>query len=230
MPILFRCTVNAYLIGSPYTLTFGNENMTQKILVLPMALILAFVLTGCSSSGGPALPDTAPKQSSSYIVGPGDELEIFVWRNPELSKEVTVRPDGKISSPLISELDVSGLEAPVIAGLIEAELSKYIRTPRVSVIVTTFNSTVDQQIRVIGSAGNPQVLSYRSGMTLLDVMIAVQGLAEFADGDNAKLIRKENGVDKSYSIKLDSLINDGDITMNRTVLPGDTIIIPEATF
>ena len=176
------------------------------------------------------LPDTVPKQSSSYIVGPGDELEIFVWRNPELSKQVTVRPDGKISSPLITELDVSGLEAPVIAGLIESELSKYIRTPRVSVIVTTFNSTVDQQIRVIGSAGNPQVLSYRSGMTLLDVMIEVQGLAEFADGDNAKLIRKENGVDKAYSIKLDSLINDGDITMNRAVLPGDTIIIPEATF
>ena len=176
------------------------------------------------------LPDTVPKQSSSYIVGPGDELEIFVWRNPELSKQVTVRPDGKISSPLITELDVSGLEAPVIAGLIEAELSKFIRTPRVSVIVTTFNSTVDQQIRVIGSAGNPQVLSYRSGMTLLDVMIAVQGLGEFADGDNAKLIRKENGVDKAYSIKLDSLINDGDITMNRAVLPGDTIIIPEATF
>jgi len=222
--------VNACLTGSPYTLTFGNEIMTQKKLVLPMALILAFVLTGCSSSGAPVLPDTAPKQLSNYIVGPGDQLEIFVWRNPELSKQVTVRPDGKISSPLITELDVSGLEAPVIAGLIEAELSKYIRTPRVSVIVTSFNSTVDQQIRVIGSAGNPQVLSYRSGMTLLDVMIAVQGLAEFADGDNAKLIRKENGVDKAYSIKLDSLINDGDITMNRAVLPGDTIIIPESTF
>ena len=204
--------------------------MTQKILVWPMALILAFVVTGCSSSGGEMLPDTVPKQSGSYIVGPGDELEIFVWRNPELSKEVTVRPDGKISSPLIAELDVGGLEAPVIAGLIEAELSTYIRTPRVSVIVTTFNSTVDQQIRVIGSAGNPQVLPYRSGMTLLDVMITVQGLAEFADGDAAKLIRKENGVDKTYSIKLDSLINDGDITMNRAVLPGDTIIIPESTF
>jgi polysaccharide export outer membrane protein len=204
--------------------------MTQKILVLPMALILAFILAGCSSSGGEMLPDTAPQQSSSYIIGPGDQLEIFVWRNPELSKQVTVRPDGKISSPLIAELDVAGLEAQIIAGLIESELSKYIRTPQVSVIVTTFNSTVDQQIRVIGSAGNPQVLPYRSGMTLLDVMIAVQGLAEFADGDNAKLIRKENGVDKSYSIKLDSLINDGDITMNRAVLPGDTIIIPESTF
>ena len=141
-----------------------------------------------------------------------------------------MRPDGKISSPLIAELNVAGLEPQIIAGLIESELSKYIRTPQVSVIVTTFNSTVDQQIRVIGSAGDPRVLPYRSGMTLLDVMIAVQGLAEFADGDNAKLIRKENGVDKSYSIKLDSLINDGDITMNRAVLPGDTIIIPESTF
>lgn len=222
--------VNEYLTSSPYTLTFGNEIMTQKILVLPMALILAFVVTGCSSSGGEMLPDTVPKLSSNYIVGPGDDLEIFVWRNPELSANVRVRPDGKISSPLITELDVAGLEVPVIAGLIESELSKYIRTPQVSVIVTTFYSTVDQQIRVIGSAGNPQVLPYRSGMTLLDVMIAVQGLTEFADGDGAKLVRKENGVDKTYSIKLDSLINDGDITMNRAVLPGDTIIIPESTF
>jgi polysaccharide export outer membrane protein len=221
---------NAYLTGSLNTLTFGNEIMTQKILVWPMALILAFVVTGCSSSGGEMLPDTIAKQSGSYIVGPGDKLEIFVWRNPELSKKVTVRPDGKISSPLITEIDVAGLEVPVIAGLIESELSKYIRTPQVSVIVTNFNSTVDQQIRVIGSAGNPRVLPYRSGMTLLDVMIAVQGLAQFADGNAAKLIRKENGVDKSYSIKLDSLINDGDITMNRAVLPGDTIIIPESTF
>ena len=222
--------VNACLTASPSTLTFGNEIMTQKKLVLPMALVLAFVLAGCSSSGAPMLPETPPKQSGSYVVGPGDQLEIFVWRNPELSKRVTVRPDGKISSPLIAELDVSGLEAPVIAGLIESELSRYIKTPRVSVIVTNFNSTVGQQIRVIGSAGDPRVLSYRYGMTLLDVMIAVQGLAEFADGDNAKLIRKQNGVDKAYSIKLDSLINGGDITMNRTVLPGDTIIIPEATF
>jgi len=204
--------------------------MTQKMLVLLLALASGFIMTGCSSSGGVMLPDTPPKRASVYLVGPGDQLEIFVWRNPELSSNVTVRPDGRISSPLITDMDVNGLEAQVIAGLIEAELSKYIRTPRVTIIVSNFTSTVDQQIRVIGSAGNPRVLSYREGMTLLDVMIAVQGLTEFADGDSAKLIRKEDGVDKTYLIKLDSLINKGDVTMNRAVAPGDTIIIPESRF
>jgi polysaccharide export outer membrane protein len=204
--------------------------MMQKKFVLPLNLMLTFILIGCSSSGGVMLPDTPPKKPGNYIVGPGDNLEIFVWRNPDLSANVTVRPDGKISSPLITEIEVSGLEIPIIAGLIESELATYIRTPRVSVIVSNFNSTVDQQIRVIGSAGDPKVMPYTSGMTLLDVMIAVQGLSEFADGDKAKLIRKENGVDKTYLIKLDSLINDGDIKMNRAVLPGDTIIIPESTF
>jgi polysaccharide export outer membrane protein len=176
------------------------------------------------------LPDTPPQRSSNYIIGPGDQLQIFVWRNPELSSNVIVRPDGKISSPLITELEVTGLEAPIIAELIETELSKYIRSPRVTVIVSNFNSTVDQQIRVIGNATNPMVIPYSAGMTLLDVMIAAQGLSEFADGDNAKLIRKEKGVDKTYVIKLDSLILDGDVSMNRAVLPGDTIIIPESSF
>jgi len=203
--------------------------MIMKIK-MPLALMLVTVLLGCSSSGGTLLPDTPTQQSKSYVVGPGDGLQIFVWRNPELSADVIVRPDGKISSPLITELDVTGLEAPVIAGLIEAELSQYIRTPRVTVIVSNFNSTVDQQIRVIGNATNPMVIPYRTGMTLLDVMIAVEGLSEFADGDNAKLIRKKNGVDTSYVIKLDSLIKDGDVSMNRSVLPGDTIIIPESSF
>ena len=176
------------------------------------------------------LPDTPPQAISSYLVGPGDNLQVFVWRNPELSSNVTVRPDGKISSPLIADLDVNGLEPAVIAGLIETELPQYIRTPRVTVIVSSFNGMVEQQIRVIGNATNPRVLPYRAGMTLLDVMIEVQGLSDFADGDNAKLIRKEKGVAKSYIIKLDSLIRDGNIGMNRAVMPGDTIIIPESSF
>jgi polysaccharide export outer membrane protein len=198
--------------------------------MLPLVWLLSVTLIGCSSSGGQMLPETAPQKASSYLVGPGDQLNIFVWRNPELSSNVTVRPDGKISSPLISELDVTGLEAPIIAALIEAELAQYLRTPLVTVIVSNFNSTVEQQIRIIGNATTPMIIPYRSGMTLLDVMIAAQGLSDFADGDNAKLIRKENGVDTSYIIKLDSLIKDGDITMNRAVLPGDTIIIPESSF
>jgi len=176
------------------------------------------------------LPESPPQAATSYLVGPGDQLRIFVWRNPELSSNVTVRPDGRISSPLIADLDVTGLEAPIIPGLVEAELSQYIRTPRVTVIVSSFNSTVDQQIRVIGNATDPKVIPYQTGMTLLDVMIEVKGLSDFADGDNAKLVRKEKGVARTYIIKLDSLIRDGDITMNRAVLPGDTIIIPESSF
>ena len=204
--------------------------MTYRSLLRYSLVIAVFTIAGCSSSGGVMLPESTPQAATSYLVGPGDQLRIFVWRNPELSSSVIVRPDGKISSPLIAELDVTGLEAPVIAGLIEQELSQYIRTPRVTVIVSNFNSTVDQQVRVIGDATNPKVIPYRTGMTLLDVMIDVQGLSDFADGDNAKLIRKEKGVSKSYIIKLDSLIRDGDISMNRAVMPGDTIIIPESSF
>jgi polysaccharide export outer membrane protein len=204
--------------------------MSYRSIVIQSLVMAMFVVTGCASSGGTMLPDTPPQAASNYLVGPGDNLQIFVWRNPELSSNVIVRPDGKISSPLIADLDVNGLEPPVIAGLVEIELSQYIRTPRVTVIVSSFNSTVDQQIRVIGDATNPMVLPYRTGMTLLDVMIEVQGLSDFADGDNAKLIRKEKGVAKSYIIKLDSLIRDGDISKNRAVMPGDTIIIPESSF
>lgn len=204
--------------------------MISRFAGILLTGILAVSLVACSSRGGMMLPDTPTSQAANYIVGPGDQLKIFVWRNPELSADVVVRPDGRISSPLITELDVSGLEAPVIAALIEKELSEYIRTPKVTVIVSNFNSTVDQQIRVIGNATKPKVIPYRSGMTLLDVMIAVEGLSQFADGDNAKLIRKEKGVDVSYQIRLESLVKDGDISMNRAVLPGDTIIIPESSF
>jgi polysaccharide export outer membrane protein len=204
--------------------------MSYRFIVLHSLVIAIFAIAGCSSSGGVMLPKSPPQPATSYLVGPGDQLRIFVWRNPELSANVTVRPDGRISSPLIADLDVTGLEAPVIAIAIENELSQYIRTPRVTVIVSGFNSTVDQQIRVIGNAVDPKVIPYRTGMTLLDVMIDVRGLSDFADGDNAKLIRKEKGVSRTYIIKLDSLIRDGDITMNRAVLPGDTIIIPESSF
>jgi polysaccharide export outer membrane protein len=202
---------------------------SKKIFCLLSALMLSF-LAGCSSSGSRLLPETLVQNTSDYLIGPGDQLQIFVWRNPDLSSSVTVRPDGRISSPLIDDLDVSNLQPVIVAKLIEDRLSTFIRTPRVSVMVSGFNSTVDQQIRVIGNATNPMALPYRSGMTLLDVMIAVQGLSDYADGDNAQLIRKKNGETQQYVVELDSLIRGGDISKNRAVLPGDTIIIPEAWF
>jgi polysaccharide export outer membrane protein len=203
-------------------------NFNKKARLL--SALLMFLLIGCSSSGSRLLPETSVQNTSDYLIGPGDQLQIFVWRSPDLSTSVTVRPDGRISSPLIDDLDVSNLQPVIVAKLIEDRLSTFIRTPRVSVMVSGFNSTVEQQIRIIGNATNPMTLPYRSGMTLLDVMIAVQGLSDFADGDNSKLIRKENGEIQQYIVELDSLVRGGDISKNRAVLPGDTIIIPEAWF
>lgn len=203
--------------------------MSNKIIQLLSASIL-LLIAGCSSTQSNLLPVDTQQHSVKYIIGPGDKLSIFVWRNPDLSTGVIVRPDGRISSPLIDDLEVAGLTAVEMARLVERRLAKYIRTPEVSVMVSGFNSTIDQQIRVIGNATNPKTIAYRTGMTLLDVMIEVQGLSEFADGDNAQLIRKENGVARQYTVELDSLIRGGDISRNRVVLPGDTIIIPESWF
>ncbi len=204
--------------------------MSKRTRSVIAGIACLVILGGCSGAGRNYLPDSASPGPIDYLIGPGDQLQIFVWRNPDLSSTVTVRPDGKISSPLVTELHVAGLKAADISGLIEDVLSRYIRNPEVSVIVSNFNSTSDQQIRVIGNAARPRTLSYRAGMTLLDVMIEVEGLSEFADGDRAQLIRKSNGKPVSYTIELDSLIRAGDISKNRAVYPGDTIIIPEAWF
>ncbi len=204
--------------------------MQKLVSYLAFFLIGLALLSGCSSKNPNYLPESEPLASTDYLIGPSDKLQIFVWRNPELSATVIVRPDGKISSPLVDELDVAGLKAVEVSGMIEEVLSKYIRTPKVSVIISLFHSTSSQQIRVIGNATNPRTLSYRDGMTLLDIMIEVNGLSEFADGDNAQLIRKKDGKSVSYTIELDSLVRGGDISKDRVVYPGDTIIIPEAWF
>lgn len=212
-------------------MTTAAENiMYYRSQIISAGLACLLVLGGCSSAGRNYLPDSVSPGPVDYLIGPGDQLQIFIWRNPDLSSTVTVRPDGKISSPLVTELHVAGLKAADISELIKQTLARYIRNPEVSVIVSNFNSTSDQQIRVIGNATKPRTLSYRDGMTLLDVMIEVEGLSEFADGDRAKLIRKSKGKAVSYTIELDSLIRAGDITKNRAVYPGDTIIIPEAWF
>ncbi len=195
-----------------------------------LAIITSFLL-GCSTSmKSELLPQNPNYETSDYLIGAGDNLKIFVWRNPDLTSSVVVRPDGRISSPLIDDLAVSGFSASNVAKKIEKILSVYIKNPKVSVIVTGFNGSVSQQIRIIGNATNPRTLPYKEGMTLLDVMIAVQGLTDFADGDNAQLVRMENGKTKQYTVQLDSLIRGGDVSKNRIVYPGDTIIIPESWF
>ena len=189
------------------------------------------LLAACSFMGSkpPPAPASAATQDYSYIVGPGDNINIIVWRNPELSMSVPVRPDGKVSTPLIDELVAQGKNSIEIAREIEKLLGKYVRDPVVTVIVTGFVGPYDQQIRVVGEATKPQSLPYKQQMTLLDVMIAVGGLTDFAAGNAATILRSAGG-SKQYSVRLKDLIKRGDISANVEMRPGDILIIPQSFF
>lgn len=189
------------------------------------------LLAACSGMGTkyPPAPASADTQEYSYIVGPGDNINIIVWRNPELSMSVPVRPDGKISTPLIDELVAQGKNSVEIARDIEKMLGKYVRDPVVTVIVTGFVGPYSQQIRVVGEAAKPQFLPYKQQMTLLDVMIAVGGLTDFAAGNDATILRGAEGT-KQYSVRLKDLIKRGDISANVEMKPGDILIIPQGFF
>ena len=191
---------------------------------------LAWLLGGCASStyGLPPAPQLAGTQDYSYIVGSGDSLNIMVWRNPELNMTVTVRPDGKISTPLINDLLVQGKTPAQITQEIQKSLAKYVIDPNVSVVVTSFIGPYAQQIRVIGEAARPQFLPYKQQMTLLDVMIAVGGLTDFAAGNDATILRTSEN--KQYAVRLKDLIKRGDITANVEMKPGDVLIIPQSFF
>ena len=191
---------------------------------------LAAFLAGCaglSTPAFPAAPATAATAGYNYIVGPGDSLNIIVWRNPELS--MSVRPDGKLTTPLVDELVVQGKTSVEIARDVEKALAKYVRDPVVTVIVTSFVGPYSEQIRVIGQAAKPQFLPYKQKMTLLDVMIAVGGLTDFADGNAASIFRASEG-DKRYSVRIKDLIKRGDISANVEMKPGDVLIIPQGWF
>ncbi len=198
------------------------------------ALLLAVVLTACSSNYLPQATVhnslTTSVDNYQYLIGPNDTLSIFVWRNPELSGSFIVRPDGKISTSLVEDIPVSGKTPTQLARDIETVLGKFIRDPVVTVSVTSFVGPFSEQVRVIGAATNPQAVSYREYMTLLDLMIAVGGLAEFADGNRAKLVRAKDGSQFTYDLRLDDLIREGEIAANVDILPGDIVIIPEAWF
>ena len=165
-----------------------------------------------------------------YTIGPGDGLQIFVWRNPELSHSGTVRPDGKISSPLVEDMLAGGKTSTQLARDIEGVLSRYVRNPQVTVMVVGFRGVYSEQIRVVGQATTPQALPYRAGMTLLDVMIAVGGLTQYASGNRAKIVRSVRGQQREIRARLEDLIQDGDISANLRMAPGDVVIIPEAWF
>lgn len=202
-----------------------------RCLRLGVIGVLAVVLGACASTSAkfPPAPASAAAGDYSYVIGAGDNLNIIVWRNPELSLSVPVRPDGKISAPLVDQLQAQGKTSIQMARDIEKELSKYVRDPVVTVIVTGFVGPFSEQIRVVGEAARPQFLPYKEKMSLLDVMIAVGGLTDFADGNGATILRTSDG-NKQYSVRLKDLIKRGDISANVEMRPGDILIIPQSFF
>jgi polysaccharide export outer membrane protein len=200
-----------------------------RVAVWAAAAMTAAAIMGCQTSPYPPAPQSAATPDYLYKIGPLDSVNVVVWRNPELSTSVPVRPDGKITAPLIEDLPALGKDPTTLARDIEKALSKYIRDPVVTVIVTAFNGPYPEQIRVVGEAAKPQALSYRQGMTLLDVMIAVGGLTDFADGNNASIMRTSEG-GRQYSVRLKDLVKRGDVSANVDVKPGDILLVPQSWF
>jgi polysaccharide export outer membrane protein len=203
--------------------------LTGRWSLIP-CLVLA-LLVGCSTTEPlPAIAPISDASSPDYVIGPLDSLQVFVWRNPEVTTTVPVRPDGRISTPLIEDMQAAGKTPTQLARDIEKELSKYIVDPVVTVIVSGFNGPFSQQVRVVGEAAKPQAIPYRENMTVLDVMIAVGGLTEFAAGNRAVLIRDVDGQQKEYRVRLADLLKDGDVSANARILPGDVLMIPQSWF
>ena len=207
--------------------------MNRGIILL--AIIVLFPGCGATSQAIPTDtkqvgPAGGSIDSEYYRIGPGDVLEVFVWRNPEISSTVPVRPDGKVSTPLVEDMVAVGKTPTELARDMEDILSKYIKTPSVNVIVKQFQGTFSEQVRVVGQAVSPRAVQYREGMTLLDLMIAVGGLSQFAAGNRAKLVRTIEGSPVEYEVRLSDLLNKGDISQNLEIQPGDILIIPEAYF
>ncbi len=207
--------------------------MKIKTLVYLAGFFAAFGLAGCESLETlPSVPVVSEKDKANaeYRVGSDDSLQIFVWRNRELSTSVSVRPDGRITIPLIEDLLATGKTPTELARVIEKELGKYIQDPIVTVIVRRFVGPFADRVRIVGEAARPQALPYRSTMTLLDVMISVGGITEFAAGNNATITRIVEGEQKTYRILLDDLLRGGNMKANVKIMPGDVIVIPEAWF
>ena len=200
--------------------------MKHSAMVLAAACALA--LGGCATRG--QQPIETQVSDTEYLIGPGDAVNIIVWRNPEVSMSVPVRPDGKITTPLVEDLPAAGKTSTALARDIEKALSKYIQQPVVTVVVTSFVGNYSEQIRVIGQATKPQALPYRRNMSLMDVMIAVGGTTEFASGNRASLIRNVDGKQQRFNVRLDDLIKSGDISANVPMRPGDILVIPESFF
>ncbi len=201
----------------------------RRVLSFGIAAGATILLNGCMTASFPPAPESAADPNYNYVIGPGDSVQIQVWRNPEISTTVPVRPDGKLTAPLIEDLPAMGKDSTSLARDIEKHLEKYIRDPIVTVIVSGFIGPYSEQIRVVGEASRPQALPYKQKMTLLDLMIVVGGITDFADGNGASILRTSEG-NKQYSVRLKDLIKKGDVSANVEMKPGDILIIPQSWF
>jgi polysaccharide export outer membrane protein len=223
-----------------HLLSFAKGLLQMKrVLRYCSSLFLVFAwVVGCAAEPpvqppvgqGEQVPPAQPAQSdnsNSYVIGPGDILQVFVWRNPELTTSVPVRPDGKISTPLVEDMVAVGKTPSQLARDIERVLGEYIRSPQVNIIVSTPVSAFSQ-VRIIGQVTQPQALAYREGMTVLDAVLSVGGLGQFAAANRSKIIREENGKKREIKVKLGDLVNRGDMKQNIPLLPGDVLVVPQS--
>lgn len=209
------------------------NSYVNPIVTACLALILLAIAPASRAAETPSVPapQTSPPAAvdSTYVIGPGDVLQVFVWRQPELTVSVPVRPDGKVSTPLIEDIVAVGKTPSQLAREMEKILSEYVRSPQVNVIVSQAVST-NSQVKVIGQVAKPQALPYREGITALDAVLSVGGLAQFAAGNRAKVVRTENGKQREIRLKLDDLVNKGDMRQNILLRPGDVLVVPESRF
>jgi polysaccharide export outer membrane protein len=217
-------------------------NIKQKFIKFSSRFALAGLAAGFAAAGAwaadaPAVTAPLPgavipaesKVGNDYVIGPGDVLQVYVWRNPELTVTVPVRPDGKVSTPLVEDMVAVGKTPSILARDIEKVLGEYVRSPQINVIVTQPMAAFSQ-VKIIGQVVRPQSIAYREGLTVLDAVLAVGGLGPFAAGNRAKVVRQENGKSREIKVKLASLVNGGDMKQNIALLPGDVIVIPESRF
>lgn len=209
--------------------------MKQKNSVTWMGgfLVTLLCISGCAAA--PASDEAAAQAPATaattpnYIIGPGDELQVFVWQNPDLSVTVPVRPDGKISTPLNEDMVAVGKTPTRLAHDIEVKLSEYVRSPHVNVIVTK-PASLFSQVKVIGQVKTPEAIAYHQGMTVLDAVLAVGGLTEYAAGNRARIVRMVGGTEQSLPVRLNALVNNGDMSQNLALKPGDVLVVPESRF
>ncbi|WP_137180319.1 XrtA/PEP-CTERM system exopolysaccharide export protein [Roseomonas sp. AR75] len=196
------------------------------------ALLLPLVTAACQTAPPPAIPSSssATDVAPDYVIGPGDALSVFVFRSPELSMEVPVRPDGRISLPLVEDIDAAGRTPVQLSRQIEERLKTYVREPSVTVIVRSFVGPASRQIRIVGEAAQPRAIPFREGMTVLDALIQAGGLTRYAAGNSARLIRREGDASQTIQLRLDDLLRSGDMNQDVALRPGDTLVIPQGWF